>query len=95
MKIADLVVATGTYTSQNGEVKNRYENIGALMKNDQGKKYILLKKTFNPAGVPNNSDRGSILISIFDIQTTASQLSTPIVNAYAQQKQQFDDDMPF
>jgi len=34
-KIYDLAVKTGTYQSQ-GETKNRYMNVGALMESDDG-----------------------------------------------------------
>lgn len=61
-KLYDLAVKTGEYV-KNGETKNRYENIGAVMQNDNGK-FIMLKRTFNPAGV--NSDRDNILVSMFE-----------------------------
>lgn len=36
------------------------------MKNDDGNEYILLNRTFNPAGVVNTDSRENVLISIFD-----------------------------
>lgn len=66
-KLKDLAVKVGTYTDRNsGQEKGRYENIGALMQSDDGSMFIMLKRTFNPAGVP--SDRESILVSAFDPQ---------------------------
>lgn len=67
-KLFDVVVKTGTY-QKGGETKNRYENIGVVMDNGDGP-FMLLKKTFNPAGVPDlkgdNSDM--LLVSMFQPQ---------------------------
>ena len=72
-KIFDVVVKTGTYQKGN-ETKNRYENIGVVMDNGDGP-FLLLKKTFNPAGVPdlvgNNSDM--LMVSLFQPQQQAPQ----------------------
>lgn len=66
-KVKDLAVKTGSYTV-NGETKGRYKNVGSLMKSDDGNFFILLDKTFNPAGVPGDPDRDNILISVFDLR---------------------------
>lgn len=65
-KIKDIAVKTGTY-NVGGETKNRYENVGALMEGDNGP-YIMLKRTFNPAGVDCEPGRDSILLSCFDLR---------------------------
>ena len=59
----DLAVKTGSYTDRDGNEKGRYENIGAMMEGDKGP-FLMLKRTFNPAGV--NTDRDSILVSMFE-----------------------------
>lgn len=67
-KIRDVVVKIGEYTDRNtGETKGRFENVGALMQNDDdsGSYFIMLKRTFNPAGVPKQDDRESILLSCY------------------------------
>lgn len=61
----DLVVKTGEYTNRDGEVKARYMNIGVVMENDKGP-YMLLNRTFNPAGVPGNADKDNIIVSMFE-----------------------------
>lgn len=71
-KVKDLAVKTGTYTS-NGEEKGRWRNVGSLMKNDEGGYFILMDRTFNPAGVPGDSDRDNILISVFDLRDDQGQ----------------------
>lgn len=64
MKTHDLVVKTGEY-EVNGEKKNRYMNIGAMMTSEKGP-YILIDKTFNPAGIQDGKNR--ILVSIFEVR---------------------------
>ena len=68
-KLYDVVVKTGSYTNANGEEKNRYENIGVVMQGDNGP-YMMLKRTFNPAGVPDMSGRNAdtVLVSLFEPQ---------------------------
>jgi hypothetical protein len=91
-KIKDLAVKTGEYTV-NGETKGRYENVGAVMQGDNGK-FIMLKRTFNPAGVPNPDGRDSVLISMFDVKDAQGNkpAAAPAPRAPAQTA---DDDIPF
>lgn len=63
MKTHDLAVKVGTY-EKDGETKNRYENIGCIVEGANGP-YILLNRTFNPAGVPTDSERSNIIVSMF------------------------------
>ena len=62
-KIYDAVVVTGEYQDRNGQTKKRYENVGSVMENDNGM-FLMLKKTFNPAGVASSGD--SILIGFYE-----------------------------
>jgi hypothetical protein len=66
-KIKDLVVKVGTY-EKDGETKNKYENIGAIMERDDGGKFMFLKRSFNPAGVPYKNETESIIVSMFDVK---------------------------
>lgn len=68
-KIADLAVKTGEYTDNNGNQKGRYENVGSLMQGDNGQ-FLILKRTFNPAGVPNPDCKDSVIVSCFEQQNT-------------------------
>lgn len=61
----DLAVKTGSYQDRDGNTKNRYENIGKIMQG-QGGLYLLLKKTFNPAGVETQPGKDMIVVSVFD-----------------------------
>lgn len=71
-KLYDVVVKTGEYQSQ-GETKSRYENIGVVLQGDKGP-YMLLKRTFNPAGVA--SDRDTIMVSLFEPKDDQQQASS-------------------
>ncbi len=63
-KLYDLCVATRTYKS-NGQDKTNWENVGALLQNDDGKKFIMLKAHFNPAAIQRKEGSESIVISMF------------------------------
>ena len=87
-KIYDIVVKTGTY-EKGGETKNRYQNVGAVIQGDEGP-FMLLERTFNPAGAPNPDGRETVLLSLFKPRERQE--------APAQQESQgggFDDDIPF
>ena len=59
----DLAVKVGEY-NKDGQTKSRYQNVGALMDGPNGE-FILINKTFNPAGVPSLPDSDKIVISLF------------------------------
>lgn len=105
-KLYDLAVKTGEYTNQSGEKKGRWQNVGAVMANDDGGKFIMLSKWFNPAGVPDLSGKGaaseSILLSMFEPkdgqqqqQQSAPRSSAPPQRQAPPQQQMQDDDIPF
>ena len=64
-KLYDLAVKVGEYTKGN-ETKGRYENVGAVMQGDDGGKYLFIKRSFNPAGVPFRDGSESIIVSMFE-----------------------------
>ena len=76
-KIRELVVKTGSYRDRDGNEKPRWKNVGSLMESEDGKKFILLDTTFNPAGVPNPDNRDNVLISIFEMKDDQRQQSAP------------------
>ena len=85
-KIYDLAVKVGTY-QKDGETKNRYQNIGSVMQDNDGGKFILMDRTFNPAGVINPDNKSNILISMFKPKSNADELSPS--------KPVSEDDIPF
>ena len=68
----DLVVKTGEYTDQSGATKGRFKNVGVVMEDRDGP-YILLDRTFNPAGVPGQDGRESIIVSMYEPRDQAGQ----------------------
>ena len=82
----DIVATTGEYTTNTGDVKKRYKNVGKVMENDNGM-YLLLDKTFNPAGVPSDSD--AIFLSCFEPKRKEGY-AAPTSNAG-----NLDDEIPF
>lgn len=98
-KIRELVVKTGSYRDRDGNEKPRWKNVGSLMESEDGKKFILLDTTFNPAGVPNPDGRDNVLISIFEMKDDQRQQSTPVQRQAPQQQPSganvADDDIPF
>ncbi|API59556.1 hypothetical protein BSL82_09705 [Tardibacter chloracetimidivorans] len=92
-KLYDVVATVGSYTDRQGNEKRRYENVGVMMEGDKGP-YLMLKRTFNLAGVP--SDRDTVLLSLYEPkddqkqQTRGGQGGTGFNNA-----SDLEDDVPF
>jgi hypothetical protein len=100
-KLYDAAVKVGEYTTQNGQTKSRYLNIGVVMEGDRGP-YLLLQRTFNPAGVP--SQRDTIIVSLFEPRADGdkprsseapSTQSASVPAANQPQSPEFNDDIPF
>lgn len=92
----DIAVKTGSYTDRDGKEKGRYENVGTVMQSANGP-YIILKRTFNPAGVPNPENRDTLILSLFEPKQQGGQTDhgAAKANAYQPQAQGADDDIPF
>lgn len=85
-KTHDLLVVVGTYKDREGNPKNRYQTIGSLFQGDKGP-FILLDRSFNPAGVPYNAERGNqIMVSAFEPRGN---------NQSPTASDQYPDDIPF
>ena len=102
-KIKDLMVKVDEYTNSKGEKKARWQNVGAEMESDDGSKYLLLERWFNPAGVPDLSGKGakSIMLWRFDVKNNdggnnqSAALASPAAGAKQQSQNDFNDDIPF
>lgn len=92
----DLCVVTGEYQNRDGETKKQYKNIGCIMQNDNGH-YMILDRTFNPAGLPNPDNRSSILVSLFEPRDPANAAQKTKSNAASEQSSDapYDDELPF
>lgn len=61
----DLCVATRNYKDSYGNEKAVWENVGSILKNNDGKPFMLLKAHFNPAAIQRKEGSESILVSVF------------------------------
>ena len=102
-KIYDLAVATRRYNDRDGKEKSSYENVGSVLEMDDGGRMILLKRSFNPAGVPFKDGSDQVVISMFvpkdkEQSPAHDQHSTAKANGYQDPaKGGFDDteEIPF
>ena len=97
----DLVVKVGEYTDGQGQTKGRFKNVGVMMEGQNGP-YILLDRTFNPAGVGGNDGRESIIISLYEPKADGNQPSSAQqshsqakANAFQPQPRDLQDEVPF
>ena len=84
-KLYDAVVKTGEYTDGQGNTKGRYENVGSVMQGDNGQ-FLILKRTFNAAGVPNPDNKDSVIVSFFEQNNQGQQQNNQ--GGYQQNNQQ-------
>lgn len=91
-KIYDLAISTRRYTNNEGEEKSVYENVGSVLEMDDGGRMILLKRSFNPAGIPFKDGSDQIVISMF-VPKEREQSEHNKAKANGYQKQ--DDSEPF
>jgi hypothetical protein len=93
----DLVVKVGEYTDGQGQTKGRFKNVGVMMDGDKGP-YILLDRTFNPAGVGGNDGRESIIVSMYEPKDNVggqSSHSAAKADGYQPKARDLEDDVPF
>lgn len=79
----DLAVKVGSYVDRDGKEKNRYQNVGVVLEGQYGP-YILLNRWFNPAGVPADPNKDSIIVSLFKPRSEFEEV-----------KDEVEDDVPF
>jgi hypothetical protein len=91
----DLVVKVGEYTDGQGQTKGRFKNVGVMMEGDNGP-YLLLDRTFNPAGVGGNDGRESIIVSLYEPKDNVGQQQAPAAKSGGYKARDLDgDDVPF
>lgn len=64
-KLYTLSVKVKEHTLPNGEVRKKYLPIGMMLEGEKGP-YIIIDRTFNPAGVQNPDDRTGVIVSMFE-----------------------------
>lgn len=90
----DLVVKTGEYTDQSGATKGRFKNVGVVMQGKDGP-YILLDRTFNPAGVPGQDGRESIIVSMYEPRNDQGGQQQQPQRSSNSAREDLRDDIPF
>ncbi len=94
-KIYDLAVKVGSYTTSSGEEKGKYINVGAVLQKDDGGKFIVINRTFSPAGVPNPENKDTVIVSMFTPKQRDAAPQAP-APAAAPDENPFDDSaIPF
>ena len=84
-KLYDLCVATRHYKDTSGNDKAVWENIGSILKNEDGKTFMMLKAHFNPAAIQRKE--GS---SMFPPKSRQQDTDPPDFNPDS-----FDPNIPF
>ena len=77
-KVKDLAVAGSKY----GDGKTNWINIGCIMEKDDGGKFMLLNRHFNPAGIPNPDNRDTLIVSMFDVKEKEKSASDKVSDAF-------------
>jgi len=93
-KTKDICVAVSSYKDAQGDQKNRYENVGHVLRMDDGSEMLCLKRTFNPAGCANPGNRDTVVLSLFPVKDAQK----PVQQQATQQQMPVDvpdDDVPF
>lgn len=68
----DVMVKVGEY-QKDGQTKSEYKKAGVMMVNDDGSEYLIMDRTFNPAGVPNPDNKATVILSLFSEQNRGGQ----------------------
>lgn len=98
-KLYDISVKSGTYVL-NGEQKNKYVNIGAMMETDKGP-FLFLNAHANLAAFPRREGSESVIASLFEPRDRDAAPSAPRSSsatpsrAPASAGEPFNDDIPF
>ena len=85
----NMAVKVGSYTDREGKEKNKWQNVGVVLEGQYGP-YILLHRHFNPAGVPCDSNKDVIAISLFKPDGDRGEGAAPSPLSSTQ-----EDDVPF
>lgn len=64
-KVYDIVAKVGEYQGKDGEMRARWQTVGAMLEGDKGP-FLMLAKWFNPAGVADSRGGESLLLSLFE-----------------------------
>lgn len=83
-KVYDVAVKVGSY-QKDGATKSRWQNVGVVLKGDDGNMIMIMERSFNPAGVPFKEGENTIILSFFD----------PKGNTQSTPTKQVEEEIPF
>jgi len=79
----DVAAKTGEYTDNEGNTKSRWQNVGAVLENENGP-FLILEPWFNPAGLKSS------VLSLFTPKSKQGGQSAP-----PQDNSGIEDEVPF
>ena len=91
-KLYDLCVATRHYKDTSGNDKAVWENIGSILKNEDGKTFMMLKAHFNPAAIQRKDGSESILVSMFPPKNKNASSLQDLANSIADEVSSYQQD---
>jgi hypothetical protein len=100
----EIKVPTSTYTDNSGQQKSKFLQVGAIWKDDAtGKSFITLEAWFNPAAIARKEGASSIILALFEPETTEQRNArmqqrantTQQTPAPAARGDAAEDDIPF
>ena len=69
----ELVIATGTYTKQDGSQGTNWTKVGIINTSSNGKEYALLDPTVNLAGFKREEGKDMVMCSVVEKQDNNQQ----------------------
>ncbi len=86
-----IMIASGSYTTQDGQQKTTWKEVGVIMTSQSGKEFCLLDPTVNLSGFPREPGKDMIIASIFEDKPKEQQqggYSQPAPQQYQQPQPQ-------
>lgn len=75
-KTHDLAVRVREYQAQDGATKAHWQNIGALMEDNEGRPFVMIEAWVNLAALPRREGASSVLVSCFEPREQDGQRSS-------------------
>ncbi len=92
-----IMIASGSYTTQDGQQKTTWKEVGVIMTSQTGKEFCLLDPTVNLSGFPREPGKDMIIASIFEDKPKDQQqggYSQPAPQQAPQQQYQQPQQVP-
>ena len=77
------MIAAGSYTTQDGQTKTIWKELGVIMTSQAGKEFALLDPTVNLSGFPREQGKDMIIASIFEDKPKEQGYQQPQQQGYS------------